>query len=204
MERVTSHLYASTSIPWWYTLKEIPLHKFRDCLAPVEAEMSKMKSSTSDSDCDPFFRSAMTGVVSVGTKVLSMKIGEFHERVTGCIPNYENLPVGHETGCDTMHMGGSEIFEIKNRYNTMNSSSAKSVVEKLTRHANTSGVSIAALVYINRNGTAPLNRFKAPGEVKVWDGQQYYTHLTGSDTFFQRLQESFAYAVSSAEACSPT
>lgn len=200
MERITSHLYASTSTPWWYAIKEIPLHKFQECMAPVKAEMAKMKSSTSDDDCDPFFRSAMTGVVSVGTKVLAMKIGEFHESITGCLPNYVNLPVGHETGCDTMRADGTEIFELKNRYNTMNSSSAKSVVEKLTRHANTPGVTISALVIINRNGNAPLNRFKAPEEVKVWDGQQYYTHLTGSDTFFQRLHESFAYAVSNAEA----
>jgi hypothetical protein len=200
MDRITSHLYASTSTPWWYTITEIPLHKFHECLEPVKAEMNKMKSSTSDSDCDPFFRSAMTGVTSVGTKVLSMKIGEFHEHITGCLPNYVNLPVGHETGCDTMRVGGSEIFELKNRYNTMNSSSAKSVVDKLTRHANTPGVTTSALVIINRNGNAPLSRFKAPEEVKVWDGQQYYTHLTGSDTFFHRLQESFTYAVSNADA----
>ena len=92
-------------------------------------------------------------------------------------------------------MNGGEIFELKNRYNTMNSSSAKTVVEKLTRHANTPGITTAALVIINRNGNAPLGRFKAPEEVKVWDGQHYYTHITGSDTFFQRLQETFAHAV---------
>tara|TARA_B100001093_G_scaffold326801_1_gene311775 strand:- start:460 stop:1062 length:603 start_codon:yes stop_codon:yes gene_type:complete len=200
MDRITSHLYASTSTPWWYNIPEIPLHKFQECMAPVKTEMSKMKSTTSDGDCDPFFRSAMSGVVSVATKVLAMKIGEFHEHITGCISGYENLPVGHDSECDTRKVDGSEIFELKNRYNTMNSSSAKTVVEKLSRHANTPGITTSALVIINRNGNSPLSRFKAPEEVKVWDGQQYYTHITGSDTFFQRLQETFAYSVSNAEA----
>ena len=195
MDRITSHLYASTSHPWWYSLAEIPLHKFRECLAPIKSEMDKMKATTADGDCDPFFRSVMTGISSITTKTLAMKIGEFHEHITGCISGYENLPVGHETGCDTRSVNGGEIFELKNRYNTMNSSSAKTVVEKLTRHANTPGITTAALVIINRNGNAPLGRFKAPEEVKVWDGQHYYTHITGSDTFFQRLQETFAHAV---------
>jgi len=110
---------------------------------------------------------------------------DIHKYVKTVLPIYECLE--------------REVYELKNSYNTMNSSSAESVINKLKR-AHKLGIK-ARLVLINCNKSIP--RFKSPEYIDVWDGNTFYTHITGSDTFFDRLLETFNTAEEILQSVSP-
>jgi hypothetical protein len=59
----------------------------------------------------------------------TMEWGNFHQKLMGSFPGWENYGNGHSTGCD---IGNEQcVVEIKNNINTMNSSSKESVIRKL-------------------------------------------------------------------------
>jgi hypothetical protein len=123
-------------------------------------------------------------------KVLEMKMGDFHEELLGKLPGWETYPQGHSTGCDVGKLDGREIAEVKNRDNTMNSSSAESVLAKLKKQAD-KGVT-AILIQINCPD-GKVNRFKADPRIKVWNGQEAYAHFSGRASFFDDLQKTLTY-----------
>jgi hypothetical protein len=117
-------------------------------------------------------------------KSLEGKMGDFHEELMGKFPGYETLKVGHATGCDIRKLDDSEFFEVKNRDNTMNSSSGKTVVDKLVLLANKGKK--AVLVEVNCKNDR-VSRFGAPPEVFVWNGRRTYEYLSGRETFYDDL-----------------
>lgn len=187
----------STPVPTWYTIPEIKFSDFVNCCKPLYDVLEKRLPNTSHQD--PFLKNVITGFNNMDDdewnahekarlfhKALESKIGDFHEELMGKFPGYETYPNGHETGCDVGSTdGGRTLFEVKNRDNTMNSSSGEAVIGKLMRHK-TNGIR-AILVEVNCPG-GKVNRFKAPNEIEVWNGQQAYTFLSGRNTFFNDLQ----------------
>jgi len=67
-------------------------------------------------------------------KSINNSIGTFHEQVLGGINGYE---VGNLSGFDIKAKDDTLFADIKNKHNTMNSSSAEALFQKLARYADT-------------------------------------------------------------------
>lgn len=181
--------------PPWYTIDEIDLKTYIKCLESLYLVLENKNESKSSTDI--FIKSILVHhkqmvanqwetaeSVRLTQKALEGKMGDFHEELMGKFPGYETLPVGHVSGCDVRKLDDTEYFEVKNRDNTMNSSAAKTVVEKLIKKAGEG--KLAVLVEVNCTNDR-VTRFGAPESVKVWNGRQAYKHFSGSETFFDRL-----------------
>ena len=65
-------------------------------------------------------------------KSINNSIGTFHEEILGGINGYE---MGHLSGFDIKAKNNNLFADIKNKHNTMNSSAAESLFQKLARYA---------------------------------------------------------------------
>lgn len=64
-------------------------------------------------------------------KTINNKIGEFHQELLGKVDGWVDLGIGDETEIDLKKEDNTVFIELKNKYNTMNSSSTKTCREKL-------------------------------------------------------------------------
>ena len=78
----------------------------------------------------------------------------------------------------------NELWEVKNRDNTMNSGSGETVVRKLMKVVEEGKKAI--LVYVTSE-KKKLPRFKAPESIIIWNGRQAYAHLSGRESFYDDL-----------------
>jgi|SaaInlV_150m_DNA_4_1039716.scaffolds.fasta_scaffold01172_11 hypothetical protein len=62
---------------------------------------------------------------------VQMKEGEIAQIALGSWHGWRDLGIGHETGLDIKKNDNSVIIELKNKYNTCNSGSQKSILDKL-------------------------------------------------------------------------
>src|SRR5690349_13559719 len=67
-------------------------------------------------------------------KSINNSIGTFHEQILGGIDRFE---VGNLSGFDIKATDDTLFADIKNKHNTMNSSSAEALFQKLARYADT-------------------------------------------------------------------
>lgn len=96
-------------------------------------------------------------------KTINNKIGEFHQELLGKVDGWVDLGVGDETEIDLKKEDNSIFIELKNKYNTMNSSSTKTCREKLENVVKLYPNAIAYWAYvINKN-------YKS--EDRVWEYQ---------------------------------
>jgi hypothetical protein len=185
----------------WYRIPEIAFTDFVKCCKPLYSVLQKPTQSNNHQD--PFLKNVIIGYNNMSEdewnthekarllqKALENKIGDFHEEIMGKFPGYVTYPNGHTTGCDVGSTDGKVLFEVKNRDNTMNSSSGEATIAKLKRHAD-NGIR-AILVEINCPG-GKVNRYKAPPSIEVWNGQQAYTFLSGRSTFFNDLNSTLQH-----------
>jgi hypothetical protein len=70
--------------------------------------------------------------IELEMKQKRMKYGNIHQIAIGNWIGWENLGNNHETGCDLRKTDNSVIIELKNKWNTCNSGSEKSLKEKLS------------------------------------------------------------------------
>ena len=63
-----------------------------------------------------------------------MKEGDIAQVILGNFYGWEDLGTGHESGLDIRKLDNSAIIELKNKWNTCNSSSAKGVMDKLSTY----------------------------------------------------------------------
>ena len=186
---------AAGAAPPWYLIPEIPFPRYVFCLSYIYGVLEKKHKSKSDPDV--FLKAVLQNFSGMSDadwereeqkrlymKSMESKMGDFHEELMGQFPGYICTALGDESGCDVKKKDGSVYMEVKNRDNTMNSSSGKSVVEKLAVLA-AKGVR-AILVEVNCPG-GKVNRYGAPASVEVWNGRQAYEFLSGRPDFFDRL-----------------
>ena len=184
-----------------YKIPEITFKDYVGCLKGIYSVLEG-KHASKGSD-DVFMRSIMAAHSGMDAKswaaaeahrryekALSMKMGDFHEELAGKFPGYKTLKLGDETGCDVQKLDGSEIWEFKNRDNTMNSSSAESVVAKLAAEAAKGKKAFLVLINCEKK-TVP--RLGAPASVTVLNGRQAYEYLSKRASFFDDLQATLAY-----------
>lgn len=112
-------------------------------------------------------------------KTLNNAVGEFHQIILGSCQGWEDLGIGDDSHLDIKKTDGTIFAEIKNKYNTMNSSSTKSVYEKLDHISKISSSPTAYLVQIIRSTKKPYN--------EVWNYQgntNTQIRRVSGDTFY--------------------
>jgi hypothetical protein len=185
----------------WYKIQELHFRDYVECLAPLYKVLEEHTASTNQTDI--FLKRsylAFTGKTEKDWeseqkqisfhRLLSMKMGDFHEELMGKLPAYETLPQKHSSKCDVRSKDETEYIEVKNNDNTMNSDSAKSVIGKLFDMIQKGKHAILILV----NSLSPTTpRFGAHPEIEVMNGKKGYAHLSGREDFYDDLLETLDY-----------
>jgi hypothetical protein len=182
--------------PTWYKIPEIPFGKYVECLEGVY-KVLEVKNQTKGED-DLFMKCIMQSYSNISEeqwstmersrrneKALTMKMGDFHEELAGKFKGYKTLKNGDSSECDVIKEDGSEIWEWKNRDNTMNHKHAKQTITVLERHYQAGKTTF--LVFVNCKKKKPP-RFGAPTHINVLTGRQAYAYLSGRDSFYEDLQ----------------
>jgi translation elongation factor EF-G len=123
-------------------------------------------------------------------KSINNSIGTFHEQVLGGISGFE---MGNLSGFDIKATDDTLFADIKNKHNTMNSSSSESLFQKLARYADTYKkancywVQILAKSSFNEKWTSEINgKEYSHSRVFKISGDQFYALLSGQkDALFQ-------------------
>ena len=133
-------------------------------------------------------------------KSINNSIGTFHEQVLGGINGYE---IGHQSGFDIKAVDNSLFADIKNKHNTMNSSSAESLFQKLARYADTYKkakcywVQILAKGSFNEKWEGEINgKEYSHSRVYKISGDQFYALLSRQNDAFYQLYSSLPEAIS--------
>ncbi|NDW12673.1 Eco47II family restriction endonuclease [Bacteroides sp. 214] len=123
-------------------------------------------------------------------KSINNSIGTFHEQILGGISGFE---VGNLSGFDIKAVDNTLFADIKNKHNTMNSSSAEALFQKLARYADDYKkakcywVQILAKGSFNELWRGEINgKEYSHSRVYKISGDQFYSLLSGrKDAFFQ-------------------
>lgn len=132
-------------------------------------------------------------------KSINNSIGTFHEQILGGIVGYE---IGKLSGFDIKAEDNTLFADIKNKHNTMNSSSAEALFQKLARYADDYKKAECYWVQILAKGSfkdhwrGEINgKEYSHSRVFKISGDQFYALLSGqSDALFQ-LYKALPYVI---------
>lgn len=132
-------------------------------------------------------------------KSINNSIGTFHEQVLGGIEGYER---GNLSGFDIKAKDDTLFADIKNKHNTMNSSAAESLFQKLAHYADTYKsakcywVQILAKGSFNKKWFAEINgKEYSHSRVYKISGDHFYYLLTGNKTALFELYQALPTAI---------
>ena len=132
-------------------------------------------------------------------KSINNSIGTFHEEILGGIKGFE---MGNLSGYDIKACDETLFADIKNKHNTMNSSSAESLFQKLAHYADSYKkakcywVQILAKNSFNENWSGEINgKEYSHSRVFKISGDQFYALLTGDNKAFMKLYKALPYAI---------
>lgn len=133
-------------------------------------------------------------------KSINNSIGTFHEQILGGINGFE---IGNLSGYDIKASDNTLFADIKNKHNTMNSSSAESLFQKLATYADSYKkakcywVQILAKNSFNEKWFGDINgKEYSHSRVYKISGDQFYKILTGNDNAFIELYQVLPKAIS--------
>ncbi|MEW7289647.1 Eco47II family restriction endonuclease [Aquimarina sp. 2304DJ70-9] len=133
-------------------------------------------------------------------KSINNSIGTFHEEVLGGIDGYE---IGNLSGFDIKAEDDTLFADIKNKHNTMNSSSAESLFQKLAKYADNYKeakcywVQVLAKSSFNEKWFSEINgKEYSHSRVYKVSGDQFYALLTGEDDALFELYKCLPKAIS--------
>ncbi|CAM3937985.1 Eco47II family restriction endonuclease [Flavobacterium branchiophilum] len=132
-------------------------------------------------------------------KSINNSIGTFHEQILGGIAGFE---VGNLSGFDIKATDNSLFADIKNKHNTMNSSSAEALFQKLSRYADDYKkskcywVQVLAKTSFCELWKGDING-KEYGHSRVYkiSGDQFYALLSGQKDALFQLYKSLPIAI---------
>ncbi|MCF8360566.1 MAG: Eco47II family restriction endonuclease [Prolixibacteraceae bacterium] len=132
-------------------------------------------------------------------KSINNSIGTFHEQILGGIKGYE---VGKLSGFDIKANDNTLFADIKNKHNTMNSSAAEALFQKLARYADDYKqakcywVQILAKSSFTEHWKGDING-KEYNHSRVYkiSGDQFYAMLTGRENAFYELYKALPLAI---------
>jgi hypothetical protein len=132
-------------------------------------------------------------------KSINNSIGTFHEQILGGIKGFE---IGKLSGFDIKATDDTLFADIKNKHNTMNSSSAEALFQKLSRYADTYKKSKCYWVQIlAKNSFCELWRGEINGKeyshsrVYKISGDQFYALLSRKENALFQLYKNLPIAV---------
>lgn len=132
-------------------------------------------------------------------KSINNSIGTFHEQILGGIQGYE---VGNLSGFDIKAKNETLFADIKNKHNTMNSSSAEALFQKLARYADDYKkakcywVQILAKSSFKEHWTGDINgKEYSHSRVFKISGDQFYALLSGQKDAFYQLYKALPKAI---------
>lgn len=134
-------------------------------------------------------------------KSVNNAIGSFHEQILGGIKGYE---VGKLSGFDIKANDNSLFADIKNKHNTMNSSSSESLFQKLSRYADDYRAQNARCYWVQILATKSFNEKwfsvingKEYSHSRVYkiSGDQFYSMLTGEKDAFLQLYKALPIGI---------
>lgn len=132
-------------------------------------------------------------------KSVNNAIGSFHEQVLGGIKGFE---IGNLSGFDIKASNNTLFADIKNKHNTMNSSSAESLFQKLARYADDYKestcycVQILAVKSFDEKWFSIINgKEYSHSRVRKISGDQFYALLTGEEKAFFNLYKALPLAI---------
>lgn len=132
-------------------------------------------------------------------KSINNSIGTFHEQILGGIKGYQ---VGNLSGYDIKAIDDTLFADIKNKHNTMNSSSAEALFQKLSRYADTFKKSKCYWVQVlAKSSFCDLWKGEINGKeyshsrVFKISGDQFYALLSGKDNALFQLYKNLPIAV---------
>lgn len=124
-------------------------------------------------------------------KSINNFIGTFHEEILGGIPGYQ---IGKLSGFDIKSVDDTLFADIKNKHNTMNSSAAEALFQKLAKFADTYKKSTCYWVQILASGSFNTKWFGvingkeySHSRVNKISGDQFYALLTNEEDAFAQL-----------------
>lgn len=133
-------------------------------------------------------------------KSINNSIGTFHEQILGGINGFE---IGNLSGFDIKATDNTLFADIKNKHNTMNSSSAESLFQKLASYADTYKqakcywVQILAKNSFTDKWQGEINgKEYSHSRVFKISGDQFYKLLSGNDNAFFELYQVLPNAIS--------
>lgn len=132
-------------------------------------------------------------------KSINNSIGTFHEQILGGIKGFE---VGSLSGFDLKAKDNTLFADIKNKHNTMNSSSAEALFQKLARYADDYKkakcywVQILAKSSFNEKWVGEINgKEYSHSRVYKISGDQFYALISGYDDAFFKLYKALPVAI---------
>lgn len=132
-------------------------------------------------------------------KSINNSIGTFHEQILGGIKGFE---IGNLSGFDIKATDNTLFADIKNKHNTMNSSSAESLFQKLARYADTYKkancywVQILAKGSFNEKWSGEINgKEYSHSRVYKISGDQFYALLTKENDALCQLYKVLPVAI---------
>jgi len=133
-------------------------------------------------------------------KSINNSIGTFHEQILGGINGYE---IGKLSGFDIKATDNTLFADIKNKHNTMNSSSAESLFQKLAYYADTYKkstcywVQILAKKSFTEKWQGEINgKEYSHSRVYKISGDQFYKLLSGNENALFELYQVLPKAIS--------
>lgn len=132
-------------------------------------------------------------------KSINNSIGTFHEQILGGINGFE---VGKLSGFDIKANDNTLFADIKNKHNTMNSSSAEALFQKLARYADDFKqakcywVQILAKNSFNEHWMGDINgKEYSHSRVFKISGDRFYALLSGNENAFYELYKALPIAI---------
>jgi translation elongation factor EF-G len=132
-------------------------------------------------------------------KSINNSIGTFHEQVLGGIKGFE---VGNLSGFDIKATNDTLFADIKNKHNTMNSSAAEALFQKLARYANDYKKAKCYWVQILAKGSfcelwsGDINgKEYSHSRVYKISGDQFYALLSGKQDALLQLYKALPKAI---------
>lgn len=133
-------------------------------------------------------------------KKLNNAIGEFHQIILGSCKGWVDLGVGDDSHLDLMKQDTTIYAEVKNKYNTMNSNSKKTVFDNLKLKSEQNASAQVYLVEIIRKTKKPYNKIwnykKNENErIRRISGDVFYQIVTNEPMALQELYEKLPLAI---------
>jgi hypothetical protein len=191
----------------WYKVSEIKPKKFIKITKPIWDALEKENIVKKREEQDVFLKSILPNdqykkieKYRQIEKIISMKLGSLHEDVSSLLPHCKKTK--QNSMCDiirSVRNKTQECYEIKNRHNTLNANSAKTVAHNLKELLSTNKK--VYLVQINCptnfNNQKKKPKHAMPPAVKILNGKEYYQKISGRNKesffFFDDLLETIHY-----------